>query len=76
LQKPDENGRYWIPGLNLFLGIWEGTHEGRTGCWLRWWDAEGELLLWSEERADRERLRAERLAEKLRQAGIELDDEE
>ncbi|MEG4963505.1 MULTISPECIES: Uma2 family endonuclease [unclassified Microcoleus] len=90
LQKPEENGRYWIPGLNLFLGIWEGTHEGRTGCWLRWWDAEGELLLWSEERveqerqrveqerqrADRERLRAEKLAEKLRQAGIELDDEE
>jgi hypothetical protein len=41
------------------------------------------LLLWSEERVeqerqrgDRERLRAERLAEKLRQAGIELDDEE
>jgi hypothetical protein len=43
---------------------------------LRWWDAEGELLLWSEERGDRERLRAERLAEKLRQARIELDDEE
>jgi hypothetical protein len=43
---------------------------------LRWWDAESELLLWSEERADRERLRAERLAEKLRQAGIELDGEE
>jgi hypothetical protein len=83
LQKADENGRYWIPGLNLFLGMWEGTHEGRTGCWLRWWGAEGELLLWSEERVeqerqrgDRERLRAERLAEKLRQAGIELDDEE
>ena len=83
LQKADENGRDWIPGLNLFLGIWEGTHEGRTGCWLRWWDAEGELLLWSEERLEqerqrghRERLRAERLAEKLRQAGIELDDEE
>jgi hypothetical protein len=50
---------------------------------LRWWNAAGELLLWSEERveqerqrADREKLRAERLAEKLRQAGIELDDEE
>jgi len=27
-------------------------------------------------RADRERLRAERLAEKLRQAGIELDEQE
>lgn len=89
-QKKDENGRYWIPGLDLFLGMWEGTHEGRTGCWLRWWNAAGELLLWSEERteqerqrteqerqrADREKLRAEKLAEKLRQAGIELDEEE
>ncbi|MEG5058966.1 Uma2 family endonuclease [Microcoleus sp. A2-C5] len=96
-EEPDNNGRFWIPGLNLFLGIWEGTHESRTGYWLRWWNAQGELLLWSEERAeqerlraeeerlraeeerlraDRESLRAERLAEKLRQAGIELDDEE
>ncbi|MEO9125839.1 MAG: Uma2 family endonuclease [Microcoleus sp.] len=90
LEEPDDNGRFWIPGLNLFLGIWEGSHESRTGYWLRWWNAEGELLLWSEERAeqerlraeeerqraDREKLRAQRLAEKLRQAGIELDDEE
>ncbi|WP_366930778.1 hypothetical protein [Microcoleus sp. bin38.metabat.b11b12b14.051] len=72
-----------IPGLNLFLGIWEGSHESRSGYWLRWWNPEGELLLWSEERAQQERLRADReydraqrLAEKLRQAGIALDDEE
>lgn len=89
LETPDVNGRYWIPGLNLFLGVWEGTHESRTGYWLRWWNAEGELLLWSEERieqereraererlrAEQERQRAERLAEKLRQAGIEVEDE-
>jgi hypothetical protein len=88
-QQPDSNGRYWIPSLELFLGVWEGSHEGRTGCWLRWWNAAGELLLWSEERlelerqraeeerqrADRERLRAENLAERLRQAGIELEEE-
>ena len=83
LQKPDANARYWIPGLDLFLGVWQGTHEGRTGYWLRWWNAEGELLLWSEERAETERQRAEverqraeRLAEKLRQAGIQLEKDE
>jgi len=95
LQDSDANGRYWIPGLELFLGVWQGSHEGRTGYWLRWWNAAGELLLWSEEqieqerlraeqehqraeqehlRAEQEHLRAERLAEKLRQAGIEIED--
>jgi Putative restriction endonuclease len=58
-QNPDENERYLIPGLDLFLGVWEGTREGRTGYWLRWWNAEGELLLWPEERAENERQRAE-----------------
>lgn len=71
LQTPEEAGRYWIPGLDLFLGVWEGTHEGRTGYWLRWWNAEGKLLLGSEERAEQERQRAERLAEQLRQMGVD-----
>ncbi|MGL5061118.1 MAG: Uma2 family endonuclease [Microcoleus sp.] len=59
-QDPDENRRYLIPGLDLFLGVWQGTREGRTGYWLRWWNAEGELLLWPEERAENERQRADR----------------
>jgi hypothetical protein len=84
-ETPDEFGRFWIPGLDLFLAVWEGTHEGRTGYWLRWWDIEGNLLLWSEERAEQERQRAEQaealLAEereksqsllaKLREMGID-----
>ena len=87
LQTPDGAGRYWIPGLDLFLGVWEGTHEGRTGYWLRWWNAQAELLLWSQERAEQEhqraeqehqraeqeRQRADRLAERLRQ--LEVDPE-
>ena len=58
-QNPDENERYLIPGLDLFLGVWLGTREGRTGYWLRWWNMAGELLLWPEERAENQRLRAE-----------------
>lgn len=64
LQTPNEAGRYWIPGLDLFLGVWQGSHEGRSGYWLRWWNPQGELLLWSEERAEQERDRAEQ--ERLR----------
>ncbi|MCV3216563.1 Uma2 family endonuclease [Plectonema radiosum NIES-515] len=64
LQQPDNNNRYSIAEMNLFLGIWQGEHENRTGYWLRWWDDQGNLLLWGLEKA-------ERLAAQLRAAGIE-----
>lgn len=84
---PDQSERYGIPGLNLFLGVWEGTHEGRTGYWLRWWDAQGNMLLWPEEREALERQRAEQaealleqersrsqsLLDRLREMGIDPD---
>lgn len=64
LRNPDANNCYWIAEMGLFLGIWQGTRENRTGYWLRWWDENGNLLLWGSERA-------ERLAAQLRAAGIE-----
>ncbi|MEH2104697.1 Uma2 family endonuclease [Nostoc sp.] len=85
LQEPDENQRYWIVEMNLYLGVSQGTRENRTGKWLRWWDEQGNLLPWGTElaeqegqrteqerqRAEQERQRAERLAAQLRAAGIE-----
>jgi Uma2 family endonuclease len=71
LQQSDANNRYRIDEIGLFLGVWEGTKENRTGNWLRWWNEQGELLLWGLELAVRERQRAERLAAQLRTAGIE-----
>ncbi|MBW4645525.1 MAG: Uma2 family endonuclease [Goleter apudmare HA4340-LM2] len=59
LQLPDENGRHWIAAMGLFLGTWQGTKEARTGYWLRWWDAAGNLLLWAVEQIEQERQRAE-----------------
>ncbi|NJO80657.1 MAG: hypothetical protein HC827_20565 [Cyanobacteria bacterium RM1_2_2] len=59
LQPPDANGRFWLPELNLFLGVWYGSRLGSTIHWLRWWDATGHLLLWSFEKAEQERQRAE-----------------
>ncbi len=80
LQTPDENNRLWIAEMNLFLGIWQGSRENRTGYWLRWWDEHGELLLWGSElatkerqRAEQERQRAQRLAAQLRSLGVEPD---
>jgi Uma2 family endonuclease len=71
LQSPDANNRYWIAQIGLFLGIWQGTRENRTGYWLRWWNENEELLLWGSERAKQLAERAERLAAQLRSAGIE-----
>ena len=78
LQQADENGRYWIPELGLFLGIWQGERLEQKMNWLRWWDQEGNLLLWSSEqtqqerqRAEQEHQRAEILAAKLRELGVD-----
>lgn len=78
IETPDQNQRYWIEEIKLYLGIWEGTREGLTTKWLRWWDEQGNLLLWSSElveqekqRAEQEKQRAEKLAAQLRAAGIE-----
>ncbi|WP_414529625.1 Uma2 family endonuclease [Nodularia chucula] len=78
LAPADANGRYWIPELELFLGIWQGERLCQTMNWLRWWDREGNLLLWSSEQAQQERQRAEQehqraemLAAKLRELGVD-----
>jgi Uma2 family endonuclease len=78
LQNTNEQERYWIEEMSLFLGIWQGTREQRTGFWLRWWNAQGELLLWGSElanlekqRAEQEKQRADRLAAQLRSLGFE-----
>ncbi len=81
LEFPDAAGRHWMADLGLYLGTWRGEKEQRSGYWLRWWDEAGNLLLWGveelaaeRERADRERERAERLAEYLRDRGINPDE--
>ncbi|MFB2972194.1 Uma2 family endonuclease [Aerosakkonema sp. BLCC-F183] len=85
VREADVNNRYWIAEMGLFLGVWQGSRENRTGFWLRWWDEQGDLLLWGFElaeqerqrteqerqRAEQERQRADRLAAQLRAAGIE-----
>ncbi|MGB7443853.1 MAG: Uma2 family endonuclease [Coleofasciculaceae cyanobacterium] len=87
LQSADENQRWWIPELELFLGICQGERLGHNIYWLRWWDLEGNLLLWSSEqaqqerqraeqerqRAEQERQKAEKLAAKLRELGVDPD---
>ena len=81
LEMPDAEGLHWMADMGLFLGVWRGEKEERTGYWLRWWDEEGNLLLWGVERleqerqrAEQERQRADRLAQYLRSQGIDPDE--
>jgi Uma2 family endonuclease len=68
----------WFPGVELGLCFWDGTFEQVTRTWLRWCDRDGkviptgdELAAAAEQRADEERKKAERLAAKLREHGID-----
>ncbi len=67
--------------MGVELGIWQGQYDEMELPWLRWWDSEGNLLLTGDERSqllasqlEQERQRAERLAERLRQMGINPDE--
>ncbi len=66
-QKPDENNRYWIAEINLFLGVWQGTKAEFTTNWLRWWDKSGNLLFWGSELVEQERQRAEQEKQRAEQ---------
>jgi Uma2 family endonuclease len=78
VMPPNERGHYPIAPLGVELGIWEGLYQNAELPWLRWWDAQGNLLLTGYERADVERERAEverekreRIVEKLRSLSTE-----
>jgi hypothetical protein len=62
--SPNSRKHYPIAPMGVELGIWQGRYGNHTLPWLRWWDSEGKLLLTGEERA-------ERLAEKLQELGID-----
>lgn len=72
-------GRYhqletcWLPEVGLGLTLRAGTFEGMQFNWLRWCDAECQVLLTGDEKAAAEKSRADRLAELLRAQGIDPD---
>ncbi|WP_204105776.1 MULTISPECIES: Uma2 family endonuclease [Spirulina sp. CCY15215] len=66
---PSDRGWLWCDNLGLWLGTWEGTILRETASWLRFYDPEENLVLLGEER---ERERADRLAQLLIDNGIEL----
>lgn len=75
LQQADEQGHFWIPELDLSLGVWYGPRLGSTIHWLRWWDQAGNLLLWSFEKAEQEAQRAEQEAQRAEQEAQRAEQE-
>lgn len=67
LRQPNGEGRFWIPELNLWLGLWTGERLEITTTWLRWWDDAGNLLFWSTEITEQERQRAEQERQRAEQ---------
>jgi Uma2 family endonuclease len=77
------NGKYapcepWFPELELGVTIWEGAFGEMHDTFLRWSNGDGKLIPTGAElaerekqRADQEKRRAEKLAEKLRSLGID-----
>lgn len=57
----------WPPLVSLGLALWEGACEGLHSTWLRWCDEQGDLIPTPDERA-------ERLAARLRELGINPDE--
>ncbi|AUB34788.1 Endonuclease, Uma2 family [Nostoc flagelliforme CCNUN1] len=59
----------------LFLGIWQGERLCQTMNWLRWWDTEGNLLLWSSEQGQQERQRVQQERQRAEQESQRAEQE-
>jgi hypothetical protein len=60
--------------LELGVGVWSGKYQGTEGLWLRWYNQNGDWIPTFAERAEQEKQRADKLAEKLRVLGVNLDE--
>jgi Uma2 family endonuclease len=56
-----------FPDIGLGVTLWDGTYEGKADTWLRWTDADGNLILTGKERAEQERQRAEQERQRAEQ---------
>jgi Uma2 family endonuclease len=58
--------KLWFNEVQLGLGVWQGIYQAAQGQWLRWYDGAGKWIPTLAERA-------EKLANKLREMGIDPD---
>ncbi|WP_424098216.1 Uma2 family endonuclease [Moorena producens] len=54
-----DNSQFWIPELQLGLGLWLGEYRGLNRLWLRWYDQQGNWIPTEAERTEQERQQKE-----------------
>ncbi|MBS9392493.1 MAG: hypothetical protein HEQ29_04855 [Dolichospermum sp. LBC05a] len=71
--------RFWIPEIELGLGVWQGSYKTVEMPWLRWYDKDGNWILTSTEeerqKAEQERQKAEQERRKAEQERQKLEQE-
>jgi Uma2 family endonuclease len=63
----------WMAEIGLGIGCERGNYGGITREWLYWYDATGKRYLTPNEMIQQESQRAERLAQRLRELGLDPD---
>jgi hypothetical protein len=73
------NSRFWIPSIELGLGVWEGSYKNVNMLWLRWYDKNGNWVLTPAEsekqRANQEKQRADQEKQRADQERQRADQE-
>ncbi len=65
--EPNEQGWLWSEQLGAYIGTWDGIYWRRNRRWVRLYREDGSLIPTSEERA-------ERLAQRLRELGVDPEE--
>lgn len=73
---PNTQGWLWSPGMQLWVGRWEGTYKRDTATWVRLYDPQGNLVHTPEEaahqQAEAERQRADAAEAELARLRAEI----
>ncbi|MGD1928302.1 MAG: Uma2 family endonuclease [Leptolyngbyaceae cyanobacterium] len=62
-----ENQKFWVPALNLGLGVWQGHYQGIHRSWLRWYDTNEQWVPTPQEAFERERQQAQQERQRAEQ---------
>jgi len=64
--------RFWIPELQLGIGIWQGQYDGVDRHWLRWYDEHGNWIPTYAEQIELERQAKQQALRQAEQAQAQL----